>query len=214
MKRVILFLLCLPFIQINAQQHEKFNKSLYISGSLGIYKSTDNISQRNFGENRIGGGLGFGFRIIDNVMFYTRAQYLSKSNFHSYYNSYNLDTDLRVVNEIGTANASVSQLIVNTGLQYNLYLSKELALGILGGITYTMIDQKAKTLSGNIIRQINNEWFNGYFGGAIIEKSFKNSDLSLFAEAIYNYIDENSLYFRDAFSGMNFMIGGRYYLGG
>jgi hypothetical protein len=111
-------------------------------------------------------------------------------------------------------NASMAQLVVNGGLQYNIFLSKDLSIGLLGGITYTLVDQEARLFSGELIQRIDYQSFYGYFGGASVEKSFKDSDLSLFAEAIYNYIDDNSVYFRNVFSGMNFTIGGRYYFTG
>jgi hypothetical protein len=111
-------------------------------------------------------------------------------------------------------NASVGQLVVNGGLQYNIILSKELTIGLLGGITYTLVDQEARLFSGELIQRIDYQSFYGYFGGASVEKSFKNSDFSMFAEAIYNYIDDKSVYFRNVFSGMNFTIGGRYYFVG
>lgn len=212
MKKVVVLLITFSFIHLSAQSNYYDSKSLYFSGNLAIYKSTDNEAFRYGGSSRIGGGVGFGLRIADNVMLYTRAQIISKSDFNGYYDNRYLDTELKVVHTIGTANASVSQLIVNSGIQYNIFLTEEFTLGIIGGLTYTMIDQEARSLSGNILQHIDNEWFHGYFGGASIEKYFKDSDFTLFGEVLYNYIDENSLYFRDAFSGLNFTVGGRYYL--
>lgn len=212
MKKLIIIFLTISFSYINAQNSPFNSKPFYISGNLGVYKSTENNAYRNMGSTRIGGGIGFGFNIVDNIMFYTRAQYISKSDFNGYYDINYLDSELKVVNSIGTANASVSQFIVNTGLQYNVFISADLTLGLLGGITYTLIDQEARSFSGALVQQIDNEWFYGYFGGASAEKHFKNSDFTLFAEVLYNYIDENSLYFREAFSGLNFTVGGRYYM--
>ena len=212
MKKILLFVLVFSFCRLYGQHTDK---SLYLSGNVGIYKSTGNTTYRNLGSSRIGGGIGLGFRLLDNVFFYSRAQYISKSDFSGYYDNSYIDPDLAVVHVVrpaGVASASVSQLIVNSGLQYNIYNSKEFIIGLLAGLTYTMIDQEARSSSGIIINKINNQGYYGYFGGANIEKYFRNSDVTLFAEVLYNYIDENSLYFRDAFSGMNFTIGGRYYL--
>jgi hypothetical protein len=164
------------------------------------------------GSQRIGGGIGFGFRISGDLFFYARGQYIAKSDFTGYYDNSYLDTDLALVSNIGTANASMSQLVLNSGLQYNIFLAKDLSIGFLGGVTYTMVDQEARNFSGVLLNRIANEWFYGYFGGATIEKRFKHSNLTVFAEGIYNYIDDQSVFFRDILSGMNFTIGGRYYL--
>ena len=209
MKKAILFIFILSSVIIG----QNFDKqSLYFSGNFGLYKSGDNSAVRNLGSQRIGGGIGFGFRIVENLFFYSRAQYVAKSDFTGYYDNTYLETDLSLVSTIGTANASMSQFVLNSGLQYNIFLTKDLSVGFLGGVTYTMVDQEARSFSGVLLNRIANEWFYGYFGGATVEKRFKHSNLTVFAEGIYNYIDDQSIFFRDILSGMNFTIGGRYYL--
>ncbi len=209
MKKLILILL-VGSSMIFAQDYEK--QSVYFSANFGLYKSGDNSNFRNLGSQRLGGGIGFGFRIVGNLFFYTRGQYVAKSDFTGVYDNRYLDTDLSIVNNIGTANASMSQLVLNSGLQYNIFLAKDLSVGFLGGVTYTMVDQEARSFSGVLLNRIANEWFYGYFGGATLEKRFKRSNLTVFAEGIYNYINDQSVFFRDILSGMNFTIGGRYYL--
>lgn len=209
MKKVLIFLIVGSSF-LFSQSYDK--QSAYFSANFGLYKSGDNSDFRNLGSQRIGGGIGLGFRISGNLFFYARGQYVAKSNFTGYYDNTYLNTDLSLVSTIGTANASMSQLVLNSGLQYNIFLTRDLSVGFLGGVTYTMVDQEARSFSGVLLNRIANEWFYGYFGGATLEKRFKNSNLTVFAEGIYNYIDDQSVFFRDLLSGMNFTVGGRYYL--
>jgi len=216
MKQIILLLavsLLLLAITTSAQDTDK--KAAYFSANMSTYNSPQsNGPSRNEGGTRIGGGLGFGINLFHNVYFYGKATYVAKSNYTGIYDNNYYRTEVNISENLSMVNASMAQLVVNGGIQYNVILSKELTIGVLGGITYSLVDQEARLFSGELVQKIDYQSFYGYFGGASVEKSFKNSDFSMFAEAIYNYIDDKSAYFRNVFSGMNFTIGGRYYFVG
>jgi hypothetical protein len=190
-------------------------RTSYFSANLSAYSSAQSYSPgRNENQTRIGGGIGFGINLIQNVFFYGKATYIASSNFTGLYDNNSYRTQVNISENLSMVNASIAQLVVNGGIQYNITLSNELTFGVLAGITYTLVDQEARLFNGELIQRIDYQSFYGYFGGASVEKSFKDSDFSLFAEAIYNHIDDSSVYFRNVFSGMNFTIGGRYYFTG
>lgn len=213
--RLILFLSAFSLLAISVSGQDAENRTAYFSANVSSYNSSQGYgSYRNEGQSRIGGGVGFGMKLINNLYFYGKATYIARSNFTGLYDNNYYRTQVNISENLSMVNASISQLVVNGGIQYNILVSKDLTIGLLGGITYTMVDQEARLFNGELIQRIDYQSFYGYFGGASLEKSFKNSDFTMFAEAIYNYIDDSSVYFRNVFSGMNFTIGGRYYFVG
>ncbi len=146
-------------------------------------------------------------QLISNIQFYNKITYVLKSDYDVKYFSSEFD----VYNSVNDVNASFSQLIYNGGLQYKFNLNKNLNLGIIGGLTYTLVDHEARLLSGEIIQSIDNEGVFGYFGGANIEKKFEDENLSLYGEAIYNHSNKYVVHFNSPFTGMNYTIGFRYY---
>jgi hypothetical protein len=216
MKQIILLLVVSLFTQaITTSAQDSDKKAAYFSANMSAYSSPQsNSPSRNEGGTRIGGGLGFGINLFHNVYLYGKATYVAKSNYIGIYDNNYYRTEVNISENLSMVNASMAQFVVNGGIQYNVILSKELTLGVLGGLTYTLVDQETRLFSGELVQRIDYQSFYGYFGGVSAEKSFKNSDFSMFAEAIYNYIDDKSAYFRNVFSGMNFTIGGRYYFVG
>ncbi len=215
MMRLVLFLTLFSLLCTTAAGQDRETRNAYFSANLSAYNSSQNYgTSRNEGQVRIGGGVGFGMKLIDNLFLYGKATYVARSNFNGLYDNNFYRTQINISENLSMVNASMAQLVVNGGIQYNIMVSKDLTIGLLGGITYTLVDQEARLFSGELIQKIDYQSFYGYFGGASLEKSFKKSDFSLFAEAIYNYIDDSSVYFRNVFSGMNFTIGGRYYFAG
>ena len=112
------------------------------------------------------------------------------------------------------ANSSFSQLLLNGGLLYNFYLSDEFTIGINGGVTFSILNQEAVLIGGQVISSVSNEAIWGYFGGIILEKGLEDSNASIFAEAQYNYAVSDAPYRASALNAMNFAFGARYYLSG
>ena len=216
MKQIILLLiLTLSLLAFTTSAQDTDKKTAYFSANVSSYSSPQSYGpSRNERQSRFGGGLGFGINLYHNVYFYGKATYIARSDFTGIYDNNHYKTEFNISENLSMVNASIAQLVVNGGIQYNIILSKELMIGVLGGITYSLVDQEARLFSGELVQRIDYQSFYGYFGGVSAEKSFKDSDFSMFAEAIYNYIDDNSVYFRNVFSGMNFTIGGRYYFVG
>jgi len=216
MKQInLLLLVSLLLLAVTASAQDTNKRTAYFSANVSSYNSPQSYGpSRNEGSSRIGGGIGVGIHLIENIYLYGKATYIGKSNFTGIYDNNYYKTEFNISENLSMVNASISQLVVNGGIQYNINLSKQLLIGVLGGITYSLVDQEARLYSGELVQKIDYQSFYGYFGGLSVEKSFKDSEFSMFAEAIYNYIDDKSAYFRNVFSGMNFTIGGRYYFVG
>ncbi|MFC2084849.1 hypothetical protein ACFLS9_07315 [Bacteroidota bacterium] len=214
-KHVFIVFIILLIPSLISFSGNKIKKSVFISGNLSFYQSNSN-NTNNIQSNlpRIGFGLGVGFPLNNNIFFFGKINYLIKSDFDAYYDNSTFRDDIQVINNIVYTNASISQLIVNGGLQYKIYLADEFTLGLIGGFTYSLVDQNAKDNFGETVSKISNEGFYGYFGGASLEKNIENENFSIFIEAIYNYIKSDVVYYRNVFSGLDLTIGGRYYFSG
>lgn len=208
LKLTLIAILIISFSQLNAQDVRK--ESMFISGMVGSF-SSGAPSNAIEGTKNAAFGAGFGFRLFSDVFFYSRVMYQLKSDFTAYDQVQFLDQDLQVVDELQQVNASFSQLVMNTGLQYNIYLYSDLTLGVNGGVTYSIVNQEAFGLGGQAINSLNNEGVFGYFGGASLEKRFEERDLAAFVEVQYNNAANNAINFRNRLSGVNFTVGGRYY---
>jgi hypothetical protein len=196
-------------ISINAQDDR--NRSSYFSGHIGAYSGNGTAYGRANGTQAFNIGAGFGLPLIGDLYLFSRFSYVSKSGYEGFFDNRYLDQSLQSVNELVRVNGTFSQLIMNGGLQYKLYLVEDISMGFAGGLTYAMVNHEARVVSGELIQQIDNSGVFGYFLGLTVEKEFERSDLSIFAEGIYNKAEKDMVYFRDAFSGMNFTVGMKYY---
>ena len=181
--------------------------SPFISAHFGAYSSSSSDVRTANGIPGIVFGAGLGIPLISNIQFYNKITYVLKSDYDVKYFSSEFD----IYNSVNDVNASFSQLIYNGGLQYKFNLNENLNLGIIGGLTYTLVDHEARLISGEIIQSIDNEGVFGYFGGANIENKFEDKNLSLYGEAIYNHSNRNVVHFNSPFTGMNYTFGFRYY---
>lgn len=201
----VLFSVC----DISAQKFRK--KSTFISGFAGAAKIG---SSGNGNENPFALALGgsFGFPVTKNLYIYTRGAYTTKSNFQSFYNTSYSSGQYQISDQFIEVNSSFSQLLFNGGLLYSFNLSDEFALGVSGGVTFSVVNQEAKLLGGRVVSSIDNETIWGYFGGMMVEKSWEDSNASTFIEAQYNYAVSDAPYHATPLNNLNFTFGVRYYL--
>lgn len=206
---IIVILFVFPFTYVDAQRLNK--KSSFISGLVGAAQvSNSRTGQESAVALTFGGS--FGFPITQNLYIYTRGSYSSKSNFQSYYNSSYLTSQFQLSNQFVEVNSSFNQLLLNTGLLYNFYLSDEFTLGISGGMTFSVVNQEARLIGGHVISSIDNEAIWGYFGGLMMEKGWDDSNVTTYAEAQYNYAQSSAPYHVSALNAVNFTFGVRYYM--
>ena len=186
-------------------------KSSFISGLIGAAQvSNSSTGQESPTAFTFGGS--FGFPITKNLYIYTRGSYSSKSNFQSYYNTSYLSSQFQLSDQFVEVNSSFSQLLLNAGLLYNFYLSKEFTLGISGGMTFSIVNQEAQLIGGHVISSIDNEAIWGYFGGLMIEKGWEDTNVTTYAEAQYNFAESTAPYHARALNAANFTFGVRYYM--
>ena len=197
------------FTVVPAQSFHK--KSAFVSGLVGAASlNNSGINERNSFALTFGGS--FGIPVTKNLFLYTRTSYTSKSNFQSYYNTSYLTSQFQYSDQLSLVNSSFSQLLINTGLLYNFYLSQFFALGVSGGVTFAVLNQDAALVGGHVISKVDNETIWGAFGGLMAEKGWEDSNITTFAEAQYNYARSDASYHSNALNRMNFTFGVRYYL--
>jgi hypothetical protein len=206
---LVLILGLLQFTDIDAQKLSK--KSSFISGLVGAAQVGNSSNGRESGVALTFGG-SFGFPITKNLYFYTRGSYSSKSNFQSFYNTSYLTSQFQLSDQFVEVNSSFNQLLLNVGLLYSFYLSKEFTLGISGGVTFAVVNQEAQLIGGHVISSIDNEAIWGYFGGLMIEKAWEESKVTTYAEAQYNFAQSSAPYHASALNAANFTFGVRYYM--
>ena len=187
--------------------------SAFISGMVGAASMSSSGNERSNPVSFAFGG-SFGIPLTKNLFLYTRSSYTSKSNFQSYYNTSYLTGNFQLSDEFTEVNSSFSQLLFNSGLLYHIPLSEEFALGVNGGLTFMVVNQDARLKNGTVVSSIDNENIWGAFGGLIVEKGWKDSDVTTFVEAQYNYARSDALYRTKALNAMNYSFGVRYYLTG
>lgn len=204
----ILFLIVFS-LTVSGQLKE--NNSVFISGLLGSAQIGTN-SLNNDTQYALSFGGSFGIPVTKSISFYTRISYASRSGFNSYMNGTEIGGNLQLTNQLVQVTSSFSQLLMNAGLLYSINLSDEFNIGITGGVSYSIVNSETELPAGLYITNYDDEGIFGYYGGLFVEKSLPESDFSTFAEAIYNYARSDAVYTRKTFSGMNFMIGIRYYL--
>ena len=194
---LLTFFVLISVCDISAQKMSK--KSAFISGLVGAAQISNSSN---------------GFPLTKNLDLYTRGSYTTKSNFQSYYNTSYLSGQYQISDQFTKVTSSFSQLLFNGGLLYSFNLSDEFALGVSGGVTYSVVNQEAKLFGGHVVSSVDNETIWGYFGGMMIEKSWDESNASTFIEAQYNYAASDAPYHANALNNLNFTFGVRYYLSG
>ena len=179
------------------------HKSVFLSGGIGVIQSSspEELTTKYFPDVLF--QIGFGIPINHHLFLYNRISFTSKSDFKAY-------AVVEPVNQLVETTSSFSQLIYNAGLRYSIFMTQDWSLGFSAGITYSVVNNKS-TLKGESYQNLDNQNLYGYFGGIDLEHRFTDSKVSVFGEALYNYIRNDNIYFRDKFSGMNLTAGVRFY---
>jgi len=214
MKALTIFTVFIISISVTCISAQKLHRNSLFFGGLVGGAQINNSNPGSDGTVALSFGGSFGIPITTNLFIYTRASYSSKSNFQSFYNTDYLTSKFQLSDQFVEANSSFSQLLLNGGLLYNFYLSDEFTFGVNGGVTFSILNQEAVLIGGQVISSVNNEAIWGYFGGIILEKGLEDSNASIFAEAQYNYAVSDAPYRASALNAMNFAFGARYYLSG
>lgn len=200
------------FLTLTCFTPAQINDGIFISGSFGGFAGSASNQLRLRNTPSIVLSTGVGIPVFHRLYLYTKLSYISRSNYTAQEQFNTVGPNLQTVSEIIEADASFSQLLFNGGLQYNIYVTDDITLGVNSGLTYVLVNHKAALPNGTILQQLDNTGVFGLFGGINVEKFFEDSNVSLYGEAQYNYAKKNMIYFRDKFSGMNFTFGARLYV--
>jgi hypothetical protein len=213
MKMKLLVTIILTTVLVTTISTAQVNKnSAFVSGLVGgAAVSNSEINSGNSIAITFGGS--FGIPVAKNFFIYTRSSYSSKSNIHSYYNTSYITSQINFSDEFVKVNSSFSQLLINSGLLYNIYITDDITIGLSSGISFAVINQEAKLIGGHVISSLDNENIWGYFGGLSLEKYWGEEDITTFAEFQYNYANSDASYIISALNAVNFTFGVRYYLG-
>ena len=202
MKYLITFLI-FAFPIITEAQNTIPHRSTFLSGGVGVIRtsSVEEINSKYLPNVLF--QVGLGIPINSHLFIYNRISFTSKSDFQAY-------ARIEPINQLVETTSSFSQLIYNAGLRYSIYITQDWSVGFSAGVTYSLVNNKS-ALKGESYQNLDNQNLYGYFGGIDLEHRFLDSHFSAFGEALYNYIRNDNIYFRDKFSGMNLSAGIRFY---
>ena len=178
-------------------------KSVFLSGGMGIFQTSSSEQINTKYSPNILFQAGIGIPLSKHLYFYNKISYRTKSDFTAY-------GKIGVMNKLVQTNASFSQLIFNSGLRYGIFLNYDWILAFSAGFTYSLVNSTVM-LNNATYQKLDNQGLYGYFGGVDLEHKFSDSNFSVFGEAQYNYINNDYIYYRDKFSGMNLTAGIRFY---
>ncbi len=198
---ITILLFVFPFIA-EAQNHIP-ERSIFLSGGAGVIQSSSSEKLTSKYLPNILFQIGFGIPLDYHLSIYNRISFTSKSDFQAY-------ARVEPINQLVETTSSFSQLIYNAGLRYSIYITQDWNMGFSAGLTYSLVNNKS-TLKGELYQNLDNQNLYGYFGGIDLEHRFQDSYFSAFGEALYNYIRNDNIHFRDKFSGMNLSAGIRFY---
>jgi hypothetical protein len=111
----------------------------------------------------------------------------------------------------GNGTATFRQWIIDFGALENLSLTKDLALGINGGLTYSMFSEEYRLSGSSSVSTNTGKGLLGIFAGVDMENRFADSPISVFAEAQYNYAWPFISFVIGDYGGLNLTTGIRYY---
>ncbi len=187
-------------------------RSPFVSANVGIY----DIAADQFAE-QYNSSIGFlpsvsaGLPITTRMYLYGKVSYFVKNGVPITYNYKIQNGKLVLVSETkegGTA--KFMEWIINSGLLYNVFLSKEYTLGINAGIMGAIVNENAKDQTGSL-RYNGGDVNAGLFLGAIIERNFDSIHFSLIGEAQYDFTNWKGTSSTARYGGLNISVGGRFY---
>jgi len=187
-------------------------KSVFVSAHSGIFFTSIEDFDKTYDSN-IGlvYGLGIGLPLSTRSYIYGKATLFSKSGAISVPNYAVVNGELVYVFDTREGSANFTQFIINGGFLYNLFLNKDWTLGLNGGLTYSIVSDEQKNGTGTIVLSVEGSGIFGFFVGAVLEKNFDQSPISIFFEPQFNFMRSDVLNYTKNYGGINLNLGARYY---
>ncbi len=200
-KKVILFAIILFTSNLGLAQRFTTNAT-YISVYAGDLAILSEKFLDSYGsKNELAFGVGFGLPLNNSYTLNISATYFGKNS-----NLAELSGSEQILN------SSLEQIIFNTGLQIHLLPNRIIGLSLLGGMTYSIIDEEKEMQTGEIVSQINESGNFGLYIGANFEISFGRSPLALFGDVKYSYSWNPILEYEDTYREVRYTGGLKLYL--
>jgi hypothetical protein len=209
-KIIILVVILLSSFSIYAQSENL--KSPFVSVHTGVFlTSIDNFDKTYDSQLGLVYGLGVGLPLSTRSYLYGKVTLFSKSGT-PVIQTYNFVNGTPVlVSETREGTASFTQWIINGGFLYNFFLSPDWTLGLNGGITYSIVSEEQKNNNGAVSLSVDGSGVFGFFVGAVLEKNFDQSPISIFFEPQFNFMRSDVLSNVGNYGGLNLNLGIRYY---
>ena len=220
MKYIKLLFLSLIFSGSLIYSQETNGKSGFISLNTGTFISSIDQFSKTY-DSRFGFIYGIEVAIAntEQTYFFIKVSYFAKNgtpvtNDFDYSSGYPIFVK---VNKEGSA--KFTQLLMNEGFIYNLFLDSDWTLGLNGGITFCLVSKEEKNARGDTYYSTDASGMFGVFIGAALEKKFNDSHVSVFLEPQYNYVKSNVLIINSTtnnvyignYGGLNLSAGIRFY---
>lgn len=210
-KKILLLVLVIIASRSIYAQGENL-KSAYLSVHSGIFLNSIEDFDKTY-DSQFGFvyGLGVGLPLSTRSYIYVKATLFSKSGT-PVIQTYSIVNGTPVlISESREGSASFTQWIVNGVFLYNFFLSRDWTLGLNGGITYSIVSEEQKNKSGAVSLSVDGSGVFGFVVGAVLEKNFVQSPISIFFEPQFNFMRSDVLNYTDNYGGLNLNLGVRYY---
>jgi hypothetical protein len=164
-------------------------------------------------NSRLGFAFGgeFGLPLSAQTYLYGKVTYFSKTGVPLIYTFSQQNGTFVGTTVQGNGTATFKQWIINFGALENVSLTKELALGINGGLTYSMFSEEYRLSGSSSSSTSTGRGLLGIFAGVDMENRFVDSPISVFAEAQYDYAWPFISIVIGDYGGLNLTAGIRYY---
>ena len=203
-------LILLPLVVALSQTAEP--PSGFISANAGGFLSAKKDFDKAY-NSPLGFAFGgaFGLPLSAQTYLYGKVTYFSKTGVPPIYTLGLQNGTLVETTATGSGTATFRQWIINFGGLENINLTKELALGINGGLTYSLFSEEYRLSGSSSVLTSTGKGLLGIFAGVDLENRFADSPISVFAEAQYDYAWPFISFVIGDYGGLNLTAGIRYY---
>jgi hypothetical protein len=186
--------------------------SAFISANAGGFMSAKKDFDKAY-HSPLGFAFGgaFGLPVSAQTFLYGKVTYFSKTGVPLIYTLSLQNGILAGTTTPGSGTAIFRQWIMNFGGLENVNLTKELSLGINGGLTYSMFSEEYRPSGSSPGSTSTGRGLLGIFAGVDLEDRFADSPISVFAEAQYDYAWPFISFVIGDYGGLNLTAGIRYY---
>ncbi len=187
-------------------------KSPFVSANFGAFVIAKDQFEKEY-NSKTGPSLGIsgGVPLSERMYIFGKVSYFFKNGAPVIY-TYSFQNGKPVlVSESKDGTAKFHEWIINAGLLYNIFLSKDYTLGIKSGATFVILFEERKRSNGSFYSTSEGKGLLGFFTGINVERNFDNSQFSIVGDVQYNFSNKDISSFVGNYGGLNIMLGLKYY---